>query len=77
MSAVAEVTAPEASEKLRKDYKAPPYRVDSLHLSFNIDEEETLVDSALKIEPMAGTAEGDVMFLHGEVSQGTSSQGHS
>eukprot|EP00966_Prymnesium_polylepis_P180188 4172301-Prymnesium_polylepis.2 len=63
-AAIVEETAP--VEKFRKDYTPPPYRVESIKLTFVIDEEETLVDSALSIEPAASTAAGETMFLDGE-----------
>ena len=61
------VAAPEAPvEKFRKDYAAPPYRIDSLTLNFDIHEEETLVTASLAIERAAGTAVGVPMELDGE-----------
>ena len=53
-------------EKFRKDYAAPPYRIDSLTLNFDIHEEETLVTASLAIERAAGTAVGVPMELDGE-----------
>ena len=53
-------------ERFRKDYAPPPYFVDSLKLNFIIDEEETLVESALSIEPAASTVASEPMFLDGE-----------
>ena len=66
MSSVAAVEEAPVVEKFRKDYQAPPYRIESLKLNFIINEDETLVDSALSIEPAASTGAGETMFLDGE-----------
>ena len=58
--------APEITEKFRKDYTPPPYRIDSLSLNFDIQEDETLVTSTLTVLPAAGAGEGVPMELDGE-----------
>eukprot|EP00747_Dinoflagellata_sp_TGD_P182508 gnl/TRDRNA2_/TRDRNA2_36783_c0_seq1.p1 gnl/TRDRNA2_/TRDRNA2_36783_c0~~gnl/TRDRNA2_/TRDRNA2_36783_c0_seq1.p1 ORF type:complete len:1061 (-),score=248.96 gnl/TRDRNA2_/TRDRNA2_36783_c0_seq1:71-3253(-) len=51
VAATATAEATGMVEKFRKDYKAPPYRIDSVSLNFDIREGETLVSSSLKILP--------------------------
>lgn len=53
-------------EKFRKDYAAPPYRIDALALNFDIHEEETLVTSQLTIVPAAGSDSQPPLELDGE-----------
>ena len=68
MSATATVeTAPAAPvEKFRLEYAAPPYVIDTVHLDFNIAEEETLVKTRLEIKRGAGVADGTPMVLDGD-----------
>ena len=41
-------------EKFRKDYAALPYSIDSVDLDFNVQTDETLVTSTLKLTPTGG-----------------------
>jgi aminopeptidase N len=41
-------------EKFRKDYAALPYSIDSVDLDFNVQTDETLVTSTLKLTPKGG-----------------------
>ena len=41
-------------EKFRKDYAALPYSIDSVDLDFNVQADETLVTSTLKLTPTGG-----------------------
>jgi hypothetical protein len=67
MSATAVESAPAAPvEKFRLDYMVPPYVIDTVHLDFNIAEEETLVKARLEIKRGAGAADGAPMVLDGD-----------
>jgi aminopeptidase N len=57
--------APAPLEKFRKDYSAPPYVIDAVHLDFHIAEEETLVKATLDIHRGAGV-DGASLELDGD-----------
>ena len=67
MTATAVESVPAAPvEKFRKDYAAPPYVIDTVHLDFSIAEEETLVKATLGIQRGAGVADGAPLELEGD-----------
>ena len=49
----------------REDYAAPPYRIRSVELTFDLDPAKTLVGNRMRIEPNPGAAPGPLR-LHGE-----------
>lgn len=64
---MAETASPEATapvEKFRKDYRPHPYAIDSIELSFTLEETETVVESSLRMRRTA--AEDTPLVLDGE-----------
>ncbi len=50
--------------KYLKDYKKPDYKIESVHLDFDLDEENTQVASTLKIKSDYDASSGEVRPLH-------------
>lgn len=50
--------------KYLKDYKKPDYKIESVHLDFDLDEENTQVASTMKIKSDYDTTTGEVRPLH-------------
>lgn len=50
--------------KYLKDYKKPDYKIESVHLDFDLDEENTQVASTLKIKSDYDASTGEIRPLH-------------
>ncbi|MEY3475278.1 MAG: hypothetical protein RL087_1736, partial [Pseudomonadota bacterium] len=50
----------------RADYAPPPYRIQAVELTFDLDGAKTLVASRLQVERAEGTAPDAPLVLHGE-----------
>ena len=50
--------------KYMKDYKRPDYKIESVNLDFDLDEENTQVQSVLKVKSDYDTTTGEVRPLH-------------
>ena len=48
------------------DYVATPYRIDTVHLDFRLDETETVVVAETAFTPRDGTAPGTPLVLDGD-----------
>lgn len=57
---------PQPQEKFLKDYQPPAFIVEQIHLTFDLDEEETLVHSAMKIQRAPEAPRHAPLVLDGE-----------